>query len=131
MSWRRLNKHNKGDIKQFLSRTEKNKLHATNRSESAQLVDQDGCLPLHRAARDGNLEKATRYLRDFPLGVRVMDNTGSLPLHLAAHNASFDMVHLLVNAYPMSKRIKDLMDYTPRQIAEQNNATPNIIALLT
>ena len=53
--------------------------------------DEDGALPLHRAARAGSLEVVQFLHRLYPKAVAAEDNEGLLPMHYASQRADKDL----------------------------------------
>jgi ankyrin repeat protein len=73
--------------------------------DALQIANDLGCLPVHAAAKHGNLELVRVLVDGFSASLRKRDNTVNLPLHLAASGtdrgtASLDLVLYLADGFP-------------------------------
>ena len=75
----------------------------------ARKKDDNGCLPLHRAAIDNDITKIRKLVNVYAEGIRTKDNDGDLPLHCAVdcHCAPVEVVKYLVEAYPDGVNVKN------------------------
>lgn len=68
-----------------------------NKGADTELVDAEGCTPLHCAAKNGKSEM-TRLLLDYGADSQARNNSGDEPLHLAVYNQHMEVVRLLLGA---------------------------------
>jgi len=100
--------------------------------ESLRKENNNGCLPLHIAARDSALEIVKLLLEKYPEAVRHANNKGILPIHAAASGStSPELCCMLIEAYPGSERMPARVGALPLHIACAKNTVATVEYLYT
>ena len=101
--------------------------------EGAGMTDNDGQLPLHKAAKMCHpLEEVIRMLLDaYPESAGKTDEDGHLPLHLATRCGALveNVIRMLLNAYPSAASFRDNKGQTPGKLSH-SDVHPKIHVML-
>ena len=100
----------------------------------ARKKDDNGCLPLHRAAIDNDITKIRKLVNVYAEGIRTKDNDGDLPLHcaVACHCAPVEVVVVkyLIEAYPDGVNVKNNDGDLPLHCAANVGRTLEVVKCL-
>jgi hypothetical protein len=88
--------------------------------ELARIADAEhGLLPLHLAARDGNITVVKPLVEVYPEGASKKSRDGRLPIHLAADRAHGAIALLLLKIDSAASRVKDKYGKLPVHCAPE------------
>ena len=98
------------------------------------VTDDEGLTPLHRAAKDGDVESLRKYLRYKSVDVNAKGEAGFAPLHYAAGNGHAECVRLLLEHKDIDVNAKAnetfWQGYTPLHYAAEYGAVDCVRLLL-
>jgi ankyrin repeat protein len=75
-----------------------------------------GCLPIHRAAYDGDFDKVKEIIEGDPSQINVQDEQGFTPLHLASGKGHTEIVEFLLN-HGADIELETCTGHTPMMLA--------------
>jgi ankyrin repeat protein len=91
--------------------------------------DATGCIPLHFAAKSGDIEVVRLLLEQWPEGVVAKNHYADTPLQWATREMRTEVVRLLVDCWPKGNRVKDREGNTPLHSAAVTG-NPETVRLL-